>query len=78
VLLSWEISAEFRSDPKIQSEVEVLFVAEGPETTRVMLEHRKLEQFGANAGMMKAAFDSENGWGSLLQVFASAATSEGV
>ena len=78
VLLSWEISAAFQYDKSIQSEVEVKFLSEGPQTTRVMLEHRKLDQYGEKASMMKAAFDSENGWGSMLQVFASMANGEGV
>jgi uncharacterized protein YndB with AHSA1/START domain len=70
LLLSWEISADFKCDPKIQTEVEVRFVAVGSDSTRVELEHRHLEFYGDNAPEMKRVFDSDGGWTGLLRRFA--------
>lgn len=51
VTFSWDISPrwEIESDPERTSEVEVRFVAETPERTRVELEHRHLDRH-ARAG----------------------------
>ena len=51
-------------------EVEVRFIAEGKDTTRVELEHRKLDRYGARRDEMRAIFDSEGDWGRVLQMFA--------
>src|ERR1017187_2840783 len=44
VVFSWDISPQWQveTDPELTSEVEVRFVAEGPDRTRVELEHRHL------------------------------------
>jgi len=74
LVLSWEITAEWQHDPDFRTEVEVRFVAVGPHTTRVELEHRNLERFGDKAESMKLGLgDDKGGWGHLLQVFAAAA-----
>jgi uncharacterized protein YndB with AHSA1/START domain len=52
------------------SEVEVRFVAEGPRTTRVELEHRGLDAYGSRATDTRNALDSEGGWGGLVDAFA--------
>jgi uncharacterized protein YndB with AHSA1/START domain len=75
LVLTWEVSADWQQDTTIQTEVEVTFVADGPDRTTVHLEHRKLEEYGEQAGMMRSIFDSEGGWGGILQRFANAATS---
>jgi len=67
IVLSWDISAEWKYDPKLGTEVEVRFVSEGPDTTRVDLEHRRLERYGPQAETMQATFDSEDGWSSILR-----------
>jgi uncharacterized protein YndB with AHSA1/START domain len=72
LVLSWEISADWKADASIQSEVEVRFTAEGS-GTRVDLEHRRLDQFGARAEEMRGVLDSEGGWTSLLGSFAARA-----
>jgi uncharacterized protein YndB with AHSA1/START domain len=73
IVLSWDIGADWKYDPKLGTEVEVRFVSEGPDTTRVELEHRGLERYGAQAETMRATFDSERGWGGILRGFAQAA-----
>lgn len=73
LVLTWEISADFQPDPSLRTEVEVRFVAESPERTRVELEHRLLDRYGARAGDMRSTFDSENGWSAMLAAFAARA-----
>jgi uncharacterized protein YndB with AHSA1/START domain len=70
VVLTWDISADWKCDPTLRTEVEVRFVAEGPRSTRVELEHRHLDRFGPRAGEMRAVFDSPGGWTDLLERFA--------
>ena len=57
------------------SEVEVRFIAEGPGTTRVELEHRGFERMGEGAAAMSEAVASPGGWGSLLELFAETVSS---
>ena len=70
IVLGWEIGSDWKHDASLQTEVEVRFVAEGPTSTRVLLEHRNLERFGDKAEAMRIGFDSPQGWGSLLESFA--------
>ena len=73
IVLSWDIDAAWKYDPKLGTEVEVRFISEGPRTTRVELEHRRLERYGAQAETMQATFESEGGWSGILRGFAQAA-----
>jgi hypothetical protein len=72
-ILSWSVTADWKYDVQLDTEVEVRFISEGEATTRVELEHRKLEAYGERAGMMRGVFDSEKGWGGLLAAYARAA-----
>ncbi len=73
VVLSWQISAQWQFDPSLITEVEVTFTPEGPQRTRVDLEHRHLERFGDSAEGARTSFDSPGGWSGLLGLFAEAA-----
>ncbi|MBM0105926.1 SRPBCC family protein [Steroidobacter sp. S1-65] len=73
-ILAWSITADWQYDAELDTEVEVRFISEGEATTRVEVEHRKLEAYGERAGMMHGIFDSENGWSGLLQAYARAVT----
>jgi len=73
VLLAWEINPEWKHEPGLGTEVEVRFIAEAKEKTRVVLEHRKLERFGDKAEMMRQVFESENAWQGMLAAMAQAA-----
>jgi uncharacterized protein YndB with AHSA1/START domain len=73
LVLSWEISAQFTCDPNLKTEVEVRFIAEGSERTRVELEHRLLENYGEQAETMRSILDSDGGWTSIMERFASQA-----
>jgi uncharacterized protein YndB with AHSA1/START domain len=75
LVLTWEVSADWQRDTTIHTEVEVTFVSDGPNRTIVHLEHRKLEEYGEQAEMIRSIFDSEGGWSGILQRFANAATS---
>jgi uncharacterized protein YndB with AHSA1/START domain len=72
VVFSWDInlSWQLETDPERTSEVEVRFVAQGPETTLVELEHRNLDRHGDGWENMRDAVGSPGGWGSGLQLFA--------
>lgn len=72
VVFSWDISLRWKieTDPARTSEVEVRFVAEGPDRTRVELEHRHLERHGDGWEQMRDAVGSEGGWPNGLAVFA--------
>ena len=74
VLFSWDISPQWQleTDPAKASEVEVLFHAEGPDRTRVELEHRNLSRHGEGWEAMRAAVESEGGWRRGLDAFAEA------
>ena len=73
LVLSWEISADWKHDASVDTQVEVRFVALGPALTRVELEHRQLERFGVAAEQMRGIFDSEGGWNGILKLFAARA-----
>ena len=72
VLISWDISPEWQieTDPKKTSEVEVRFVAEGPDRTRVELEHRHLERHGDGWQAVAAGVRGSDGWPLYLQRYA--------
>ena len=73
VVLAWQLSAQFRFDPTIHTEVDVRFVAIDGRTTRVELEHRGLEAFGVDAMAMHDTFSSPSGWNGMLDHFAQVA-----
>jgi uncharacterized protein YndB with AHSA1/START domain len=75
LVLSWDISADWQSDASLKTEVEIRFIAEGNDRTRVELEHRHLDRYAARRDEMRGIFDSEGGWTGLLGSFARAAAS---
>lgn len=62
VVIAWHLNGhwQFDPDPEHASHVEVRFVAEGPESTRVELEHRGFERHGDGAAAVRAGV--EGGW----------------
>jgi hypothetical protein len=61
-------------DPDIVTELEVRFEPQGPESTRVDLEHRGLEALGDQAQAVRGIFDSPGGWLGLLDRFVGSVT----
>jgi uncharacterized protein YndB with AHSA1/START domain len=64
VVFSWDIGPtwQIESDPNKTSEVEVRFVAESSERTRVELEHRHLERHGSGWRSVADGIDGDAGW----------------
>ena len=73
LVLYWEITADWQHDASLKTEVEVRFIADGKNGTRVELEHRRLDLYGARRDEMRRIFDTEGDWGRLLESFARAA-----
>ena len=71
VVFSWDISPQWRPETDLgrTSEVEVRFVAEGPERTRVELEHRNLDRHGEDWEGLRDGIASPGGWPLYLQRF---------
>lgn len=72
IVFSWDISPQFQieSDLAKTSEVEVRFIAETPERTRVELEHRNLDRHGEGWEGERDAVGGEGGWPVYLERFA--------
>jgi uncharacterized protein YndB with AHSA1/START domain len=75
VVVSWDINLQWKHelDPARASEFEVRFIPEGPDRTRVELEHRHLERHGEGWESMRDAVGSPDGWQGGLELFAKAA-----
>ena len=69
IVLAWQLNADWAYDRDFVTELEVRFVPDG-DRTRVELEHRNLERFGANAERVRASLDAEGGWTAALADFA--------
>jgi uncharacterized protein YndB with AHSA1/START domain len=66
LVLGWQLGKDFTLDPNLVTEVEVTFEPAG-KGTKVTLEHRDLERFGADADEMRGKLDS--GWPGVLGRF---------
>ena len=64
VVFSWDIGPtwQIEPDPAKTSEVEVRFVAERSDRTRVELEHRHLDRHGDGWDAVHDGVDSDGGW----------------
>jgi hypothetical protein len=73
-VISWDISPNWQleTDPSRTSEVEVTFVAEGPDRTRVELEHRHLERHGDGWESVRDGVADRAGWPLYLQRYVAA------
>ena len=72
-VFSWDISLQWQVETEHSkaSEVEVRFIAEEPNRTRVDLEHRNLDRHGDGWEAMRDGVGSPDGWVSGLRRFAS-------
>ncbi len=72
VVISWDINPQWQIETNIErtSEVEVRFIAESPERTRVELEHRNLDRHGEGWEGERDGVASEDGWPLYLRRFA--------
>ena len=74
LVLSCDIGADWHYDPALHTEIEIRFIAETGSRTRVELEHRHLDRYGARRDEMRRIYDTEGDWGKLLEMFARAAS----
>jgi uncharacterized protein YndB with AHSA1/START domain len=69
LVLAWQLSGAWQFDPKLVTEVEVRFIAESAEVTRVELEHRNLQRMGDAAAQVRSMVDAPGGWTAILESF---------
>lgn len=76
VVVSWDISPywQIETDPEHTSEVEVRFVAESPQRTRLELEHRNIERHGPGWEGVRDGVDDDAGWTLYLDRYANLLT----
>lgn len=70
LILAWQVDANWKYDPTLVTEVEVVFTSLESGGTRVDLEHRNLERFGDQGQRVRDAIGSDGGWLSILKSFA--------
>jgi uncharacterized protein YndB with AHSA1/START domain len=72
VVFSWDISPQWQIEPDHEksSEVEVRFISETSDRTRVELEHRNLDRHGAGWEGAREGVGGEGGWPLYLQRYA--------
>lgn len=70
LVLSWDITADWQYDAELGTEIELRFLVQDASTTRVELEHRKLDRYGARRDEMRAIFETGGDWGKVLEGFA--------
>lgn len=63
MILVWQLNGEFKHDASLNTEVELKFIADGPERTLVKFEHRNIETLG------KAVEGMNQGWGMILDLY---------
>jgi len=78
VVFSWDINGHWQieTDPAKTSEVEVRFIAESADRTRVELEHRNLERHGQGWEAVRDGVEHDAGWPLYLQRYRGAVDSE--
>jgi uncharacterized protein YndB with AHSA1/START domain len=72
IVFSWDINPQWQIEADLEktSEVEVRFTADGPERTRVELEHRHLDRHGDGWEGMRESVEGDQGWPLYLQRYA--------
>jgi len=72
VVISWDISPQWQIETDLEktSEVDVRFIAEAPDRTRVELEHRNLDRHGDGWEAVRDGVDGDAGWPLYLHRFA--------
>ena len=73
LVFSWDIGPtwQLEADPGNASEVEVRFIAEGQDRTRVELEHRHIDRHGPGWTAIREGVDDPQGWPLYLSRYAS-------
>ena len=79
ILLTWLMGSDWKHepDPNRASEIEVTFIGEATDRTRVVFEHRHLERYRDRAEPMRAILDRPNGAEGVLRAFGASVTAQG-
>jgi uncharacterized protein YndB with AHSA1/START domain len=72
LVFSWDINPRWQieSDPARTSQVEVRFIAETPQRTRVELEHRDIDRHGPGWDAVSDGVEGDAGWALYLARYA--------
>jgi uncharacterized protein YndB with AHSA1/START domain len=70
VVITWQIGADWKYHVDLVTTIEIRFVAEAPDRTRVLLEHRDLDAYGAEGEKMREMFEQPGAWEATLAAFA--------
>jgi hypothetical protein len=72
VVISWDISPSWQIETNLDntSEVEVRFIAETADRTRVELEHRNLDRHGEGWEAVREGVHGDQGWPLYLERYA--------
>jgi uncharacterized protein YndB with AHSA1/START domain len=73
LVVTWQIGADWKYHPDLVTTIEVRFSSDGESRTRVRLEHRDLEAFGADAHAMRGTFEEPGAWSATLAAYAARA-----
>jgi uncharacterized protein YndB with AHSA1/START domain len=71
-VVTWQIGADWTFHTDLVTTIEVRFEPVGEGRTRVRLEHRDLDAFGADTARMKETFEDPGAWSATLTAYASA------
>ena len=72
-VVTWQIGADWKFHDDLVTTVEVRFQPADGDRTRVLLEHRDLEAYGADAAAMKETFEGPGAWEATLAAYAAKA-----
>jgi len=75
LVLSWLVGSDWTPEPDLAraSEIDVRFLAEAPDRTRLEFEHRHLERYGEQAERMRSILDGPTGAVGVVSAYATAA-----
>jgi uncharacterized protein YndB with AHSA1/START domain len=70
LVVTWQIGADWAYHDDLVTSVDVRFESLGPDRTRVVLEHRGLDAYGAHAAAMRTLFERPDAWTATLAAYA--------
>jgi len=73
LVITWQIGADWKYHVDLVTTIELRFVAEAPDRTRVLLEHRDLEAYGVDAEKMRETFEQPGAWEATMVAYAAGA-----
>lgn len=69
-VVTWQIGSDWKYHDDLVTTVDVRFDEEGPGRTRVRMEHRDLDAYGADAAAMRETFEQPGAWGATMEAYA--------